>query len=50
MGGAIIAVALSRQLTLTVAALFVAGSVWMIAWALLNIAVQLSALGWVAGR
>lgn len=50
MGGAIIAVALSGQLILTLAALFVAGAVWMIAWALLNIAVQLSTPRWVAGR
>ncbi|WOH57651.1 MFS transporter [Bradyrhizobium sp. BWC-3-1] len=50
MGGAITAVALSREPVLTAAALFLAGAVWMIAWALFNIGVQLSAPRWVAGR
>lgn len=50
MGGAITAVALSGQPVLTSAALFLAGAVWMIAWALFNIGVQLSAPRWVAGR
>lgn len=50
MGGAITAVALSGQPVLTAVALFLAGAVWMIAWALFNIGVQLSAPRWVAGR
>ncbi|MGY4298745.1 MFS family permease [Bradyrhizobium sp. i1.4.4] len=50
MGGAIAAVALSDQPVLTAIALFLAGAVWMIAWALFNIGVQLSAPRWVAGR
>src|ERR1700741_4729985 len=50
MGGAIIAVALSREPVLTAAALVVAGAVWMMAVALFNIGVQLSAPRWVAGR
>lgn len=50
MSGAIAAVALSHESVLTAAALFVAGAVWMISWALCNIAVQLSAPRWVAGR
>jgi MFS family permease len=50
MGGAIGAVALSREPVLTAAALVVAGAVWMLAVALFNIGVQLSAPRWVAGR
>jgi MFS family permease len=50
MGGAIAAVALSRQPVLTAAALVVAGAAWMMAVALFNIGVQLSAPRWVAGR
>lgn len=50
MGGAIFAVALSHNAALTATALFVAGAVWMMAWALFNIGVQLSAPRWVAGR
>lgn len=50
MGGAITAVALSGEPILTAVALFLAGAVWMIAWALFNIGVQLSAPRWVAGR
>jgi len=50
MGGAIAAVALSRTPVLTAAALVVAGAVWMLAVALFNIGVQLSAPRWVAGR
>lgn len=50
MGAAITAVALSDQPVLTAIALFLAGAVWMIAWALFNIGVQLSAPRWVAGR
>src|SRR5438045_734832 len=50
MAGAIAAVALSKQPVLTAAALVVAGAVWMLAVALFNIGVQLSAPRWVAGR
>jgi MFS family permease len=50
MGGAIAAVALSHQRVLTAAALVVAGAAWMLAVALFNIGVQLSAPRWVAGR
>ena len=50
MGGAIAVVALSRYAVLTAAALVVAGAVWMMAVALFNIGVQLSAPRWVAGR
>jgi MFS family permease len=50
MGGAIAAVALSREPVLTAAALLLAGAVWMLAVALFNIGVQLSAPRWVAGR
>ncbi len=50
MAGAIAAVALSRSPLLTAAALVVAGAVWMLAVALFNIGVQLSAPRWVAGR
>jgi predicted MFS family arabinose efflux permease len=50
MAGAIAAVALSRTPVLTAAALVVAGAVWMLAVALFNIGVQLSAPRWVAGR
>ncbi len=50
MGGAIAAVALSRQPVLTAAALVIAGAVWMLSVALFNIGVQLSAPRWVAGR
>jgi MFS family permease len=50
MAGAIAAVALSREPVLTAAALVVAGAVWMLAVALFNIGVQLSAPRWVAGR
>jgi predicted MFS family arabinose efflux permease len=50
MAGAIAAVALSRSPILTAAALVVAGAVWMLAVALFNIGVQLSAPRWVAGR
>jgi MFS family permease len=50
MGGAIAAVALSREPVLTAAALVVAGAVWMLAVALFNIGVQLSTPRWVAGR
>ncbi len=50
MGGAIAAVALSHEKVLTAAALVVAGAAWMLAVALFNIGVQLSAPRWVAGR
>lgn len=50
MGGAVAAVALSRQPILTAAALVLAGAVWMMAWVLYSISVQLSAPRWVAGR
>lgn len=50
MGGAIAAIALSREPILTAAALILAGSVWTITWTLFNIGVQLSAPRWVAGR
>ena len=50
MGAAIAAVAVSKQPVITAAALVVAGAVWMLAIALFNIGVQLSAPRWVAGR
>ncbi|MGP9814305.1 MFS transporter [Rhodopseudomonas sp. NSM] len=50
MGVAMAAVALSRWSLLTAAALVIAGAVWMLAIALFNIGVQLSAPRWVAGR
>src|ERR1700682_1173819 len=50
MAGAIAAVGLSGSPVLTAAALVVAGGVWMLAVALFNIGVQLSAPRWVAGR
>ncbi|MEH2481498.1 MFS family permease [Nitrobacteraceae bacterium AZCC 2146] len=50
MGVAIAVIAVSHEPVLTAAALVVAGSVWMLAVALFNIGVQLSAPRWVAGR
>ena len=50
MGCAIAAVAVSKEPVITAAALVVAGAVWMLAVALFNIGVQLSAPRWVAGR
>jgi MFS family permease len=50
MAGAIASVALSTNAVLTAAALVLAGGVWMLAIALFNIGVQLSAPRWVAGR
>ena len=50
MAGAIAAVALSTHAILTAFALVLAGAVWMLAVALFNIGVQLSAPRWVAGR
>ena len=50
MGAAIVVVAVSSEPVITAAALVVAGAVWMLAVALFNIGVQLSAPLWVAGR
>jgi MFS family permease len=50
MAAAIAAVAISKQPVVTAAALVLAGAVWMLAVALFNIGVQLSAPRWVAGR
>lgn len=50
MAGAIAAVAMSTSAVLTAIALVLAGAVWMLAVALFNIGVQLSAPRWVAGR
>ncbi|MGY2843602.1 putative MFS family arabinose efflux permease [Bradyrhizobium sp. USDA 4509] len=50
VGGAIAAVAVSREPILTAAALVVAGAMWMMTSTLFNIGVQLSAPRWVAGR
>ena len=50
MGAAIAAVALSHERIITAAALVLAGATWMLAIALFNIGVQLSAPRWVAGR
>ena len=50
MSGAIASVALSTNAVITAAALMLAGGVWMLAVALFNIGVQLSAPRWVAGR
>lgn len=50
MGGAVAAVALSREPVLTAVALVLAGAVWMMTWVLFSIGVQLSAPRWVAGR
>ncbi|MDI4237595.1 MFS transporter [Bradyrhizobium sp. Arg237L] len=50
MAGAIAAVAISKLPVVTAAALVLAGAVWMMAIALFNIGVQLSAPRWVAGR
>ncbi len=50
MGVAMAVIAISRSPLLTAAALVVAGAVWMLAIALFNIGVQLSAPRWVAGR
>lgn len=50
MGGALSAVALSREPALTGAALVLAGAVWMMSWVLFNVGVQLSAPRWVTGR
>ncbi|OSJ13483.1 MFS transporter [Bradyrhizobium canariense] len=50
MGGALVAVAISREPLLTAVALVLAGAVWMMAWVLFSIGVQLSAPRWVTGR
>jgi predicted MFS family arabinose efflux permease len=50
MGVFIAVIAVSTSPVLTAAALVIAGSVWMLAVALFNIGVQLSAPRWVAGR
>jgi MFS family permease len=50
MGAALVVVAESRIPILTGSALVVAGAAWMVAIALFNIAIQLSAPRWVAGR
>jgi MFS family permease len=50
MGAAVAVVGLSRWPVLTAAALVVAGAMWMLAVAIFNIGVQLSAPRWVAGR
>ncbi|MDA9393146.1 MFS transporter [Bradyrhizobium sp. CCBAU 45394] len=50
MGGALVAVAMSRQPLLTAVALVLAGAVWMMAWVLFSVGVQLSAPRWVTGR
>ncbi|MDE5458832.1 MFS transporter [Bradyrhizobium sp. CSA112] len=50
MGGAIAAVALSREPVLTATALVLAGAVWTMTTTLFNIGVQLSAPRWVLGR
>src|SRR5688572_17795391 len=50
MGVAVVVLAVSRWPALSAFALVVAGAVWMLAIALFNIGVQLSAPRWVAGR
>src|SRR5690606_21929143 len=50
MGVAIVVVAVSTMPAITAAALIAAGAAWMLAIALFNIGVQLSAPRWVAGR
>ena len=50
MGLAIIAIATSKMIVVTAAALVVAGAAWMLAVTLFNIGVQFSAPRWVAGR
>ncbi|QQN65411.1 MFS transporter [Bradyrhizobium diazoefficiens] len=50
MGAALAIVALSRDPVLTAVALVLAGAVWMLAWVLFSVGVQLSAPRWVAGR
>ena len=50
MGAALAVVGVSRSPPLTAAVLVAAGAAWMIAITLFNVAVQLSAPRWVAGR
>lgn len=50
MGIATVAAAISRQPVFTAVALAFAGTAWMMAMALFNIAIQLSAPRWVSGR
>jgi MFS family permease len=50
MGGATAAVALSDEPILTATALVLAGAMWLMAFTLFDIGVQLSAPRWVAGR
>ena len=50
MGAAVIALSLSRWPVLSALVLVISGAVWMLAIALFNIGVQLSAPRWVAGR
>lgn len=50
MGGAVAAVAMSREPVLTAIALVVAGAMLLMAFTLFDIGVQLSAPRWVAGR
>lgn len=50
LGGAVTAVALSREPVLAAIALTLAGAVWMMAWMVFSIGLQLSAPRWVAGR
>ncbi|WP_082190701.1 MFS transporter [Bradyrhizobium pachyrhizi] len=50
MAGSTAVVALSRDPILTAAALVLAGAGWMMALTLFNVAIQLSAPRWVAGR
>ncbi|WP_084335119.1 MFS transporter [Bradyrhizobium arachidis] len=50
MAGSTAVVALSHEPVLTAAALVVAGAGWMMALTLFNVAIQLSAPRWVAGR
>jgi hypothetical protein len=50
MGAAVVVLALSRWPALSALVLVVSGAVWMLAIALFNIVVQLSAPRWVAGR
>lgn len=50
MGGAIAMIAISNNAAVTAAALVIGGAAWMLIISLSNIAVQLSAPRWVAGR
>lgn len=50
MGAAILVAAISSNAAITAIALVMAGSVWIIAWNVFNLGVQLSVPKWVAGR